>query len=332
MADPGEKPKHKPSQKHTLDEVLRSLQDMVRHELAGLPPRHTTDARHASRTESQDIHNDLEKAIETLKSDLEGSLLRTGGSIPFESLDNPLPGLRTSSGAASPPDLPPYAPHKELPGLHSDHAPPDAARARSATALKDHRELPFLDSVVPTGATEPTPLRYDVPSPSRPGLNDMPARRETANGPIATTRRTSEARRASDSARGPRLDPIADTDRKPASDDPLVSATLSDAEAIAREEALLAGSIPVLTDAVVFPNAAGDIDADAPAQLEVPLPSPDRARDMAIQVAARLNIEMRKSGRRGLNTAAIIRLAQLLRDALAQAQPNVDNSGRDPDR
>lgn len=300
MADPGEKPKHKPSQKHTLDEVLRSLQDMVRHELAGLPPRHTTDALHASRTESQDIHTDLEKAIETLKTDLEGSLLRAGGSTPFESLDNLLPGLRTSSNAAAPPDLPSYAPRKELPELHSDHAPLGAAHARSATARKDHRELPFLDSVVPTGAAEPTPLRYDVPSPVRPGLNDLPAR--------------------------------VGVERKPATGDPPVSATLSDAEAIAREEALLAGSIPVLTDAVVFPNAAGDTAADAPAQLEVPLPSPDRARDMAIQVAARLNIEMRKSGRRGLNTAAIIRLAQLLRDALAQAQPNMDNSNHDSDR
>lgn len=300
MADPGEKPKHKPSQKHTLDEVLRSLQDMIRHELAGVAPRKTIDTPHASRAESHDIHDDLEKALETLKSDLEGSLLRAGGSTPFESLDSLLPRLGASTGVAAAPDPPPYAPRKELPGLRSEHAPPAAAHAPGTVARTDQRDLPFLDSVVPTGAAAPMPLRHDQPSPSRPGLADTPAR-------VAT-------------------------ERQPASDDPLVSATLSDTEAIAREEALLADSIPVLTDAVVFPDAAGEFAAEVPAQLEAPLPSPDRARDIAIQVAARLNIELRKSGRRGLNTPAIIRLAQLLRDALAQAQPNMDNSDRDPDR
>lgn len=299
MVDPGEKPKHKPSQKHTLDEVLRSLQDMIRHELAGVSPRHTTDAPRASRAESQDIHDDLEKALETLKSDLEGSLLRAGGSTPFESLDSLLPRLGTSTGAALLPDPPPYTSRKELPALRGDHAPPAAAHAPGTVARKEQRDLPFLDAVVPTGAAVPTPLRHDQPSPTRPGVTDLPARAG---------------------------------EHQPASDDPLVSATLSDAEAIAREAALLADSIPVLTDAVVFPDAAGEFAADTPAQLEAPLPSPDRARNIAIQVAARLNIEMRKSGRRGLNTPAIIRLAQLLRDALAQAQPNRDNSDRDPDR
>ncbi len=301
MVDPGEKPKHKPSQKHTLDEVLRSLQDMIRHELADVPARHVTDAARAARAESQDIHDDLEKALETLKSDLEGSLLRAGGSTPFKSLDGLLPMLGAATGAAEAAP-PPYTPRKELPALHSDHAPPAGAHAPDAAARKEQRDLPFLDAVVPTGAAAPTPLRHDEPSPTRPGLTDTPTR--TATEP----------------------------ERRPASDDPLVSATLSDAEAIAREAALLADSIPVLTDAVVFPDADGEIAAEAPAQLEAPLPSPDRARDIAIQVAARLNIEMRKSGRRGLNTPAIIRLAQLLRDALAQTQPNMDNSDRDSNR
>ncbi|MBI5611459.1 MAG: hypothetical protein HY942_00100 [Gammaproteobacteria bacterium] len=298
MVDPGEKPKHKPSQKHTLDEVLRSLQDMIRHELADVPAHQPADAARAPRAAGQDIHGDLEKALETLKSDLEGSLLRAGGSTPFQSLDSLLPALGTPPGATAPAVPPPFTPRKELPELRSAHAPPPAA---GATARKEQRDLPFLDAVVPTGDAAPAPLHHDHPSPSRPGLTDLAAQTATDRAPVAP-------------------------------DDPLVSATLSDAEAIAREAALLADSIPVLTDAVVFPDADGEIAAEAPAQLEAPLPSPDRARDIAIQVAARLNIEMRKSGRRGLNTPAIIRLAQLLRDALAQAQPNMDNSDRDLDR
>lgn len=38
MSDHKDKPKHQPSPKHTLEEVLRSLQDLVRNELAEEPP------------------------------------------------------------------------------------------------------------------------------------------------------------------------------------------------------------------------------------------------------------------------------------------------------
>lgn len=38
MSDPKDKPKHQPSPKHTLEEVLRSLQDLVRNELADEVP------------------------------------------------------------------------------------------------------------------------------------------------------------------------------------------------------------------------------------------------------------------------------------------------------
>jgi hypothetical protein len=314
MIDPGEKPKHKPSQKHTLDEVLRSLQDMIRHELVDIPAKKTAGTDTTPRAHDADIHADLEKALETLKSDLEDSLLRTSGPIPFESLNSLLPVLgapadaspRTApgpaahgTGAAVLMDPPPYTARKELPALHPDHAPAEA-RAPTAPARVNQRDLPFLDGVTPTGST-PTPMREHAPSSTRPGLAGVATQTDDTYQP-QTTR------------------------------DSLVSAALSNAEAIAREEALLADSIPLLTDAVVFPEAAGEADAEEAVQLEAPLPTPDRARDIAIRVAARLNIELRKSGRRGLNTPAIIRLAQLLRDALAQAQSNMDNSDRDLDR
>ncbi len=294
MTDPGEKPKHKPSQKHTLDEVLRSLQDMIRHELVDVTAKKTAGADTPPRAHDTDIHTDLEKALETLKSSIEDSLLRTAGPIPFESLNSLLPVLGTPAAhgtdAAVLMDPPPYTARKELSALHPDHAPAET-HASTAPARVNQRDLPFLDGVAPTGGT-PTPMREHAPSFTRPGLAG-----------VATT----------------------DNDTTPP--DSLVSATLSDAEAIAREEALLADSIPVLTDAVVFPEAASEADAGEAVQIEVPLPSPDRARDIAIRVAARLNIELRKSGKRGLSTPTIIRLAQLLRDALAQAQSNVDNSG-----
>lgn len=299
MTEPGDKPKHKPSQKHTLDEVLRSLQDMIRHELAGAPGKTPAGDVASTVTHGTNLHADLEKALDALKSDLEESLLHTGRPPPFESLESLLPilgappdgGVRfkpqqdgRGTGAAVLMDPPPYTPRKELPTLRTDQRP-------TAPARVNQRDLPFLDDLTPTGGA-PTPLREAPPSLTRPGLAGVPTTNDDVNP-----------------------------------QDPLVSAAASDAEAIAREEALLADSIPVLTDAVVFPDAGGESDVEETLQIEVPLPSPDRARDIAIRVAATLNIEMRKSGRRGLSTPVIIRLAQLLRDALAQAQSNVDNSG-----
>jgi hypothetical protein len=305
MTEPGEKPKHKPSQKHTLDEVLRSLQDMIRHELAGAPSIKPAGGHTTAPAHSADIHADLEKALDTLKSDLENSLQRTGGPAPFESLDALLPMLGTppAGGARPKPqrpgqgkeatvltDPPPYtARRKELPELRADHA------ADAPAAPVDQRDLPFLDDLAPAGDM-PTPPLEQPPSPARPGLAGVPTAHDDSYPP-----------------------------------NPLLSTAASDAEAIAREEALLADSIPVLTDAVVFPDAGGEADTGEALQIEVPLPNPDRARVIAIRVAATLNIEMRKSGRRGLSTPAIIRLAQLLRDALAQAESNVDNSGHKPD-
>jgi len=297
MTEPGEKPKHKPSPKHTLDEVLRSLQDMIRHELADVSAKKSAGAGPVAHAGDADIHADLEKALERLKSDLEDSLLRNSVSIPFEAHNALLPMLvmppapisRHAAGTAASMDPPPYTARKELPALHPDHAP--ATAPPTAAPGVNQRELPFLDGVTPTGGV-PTPLREHTPLFTRPGLGAMPAA---------------------------------------ATDDSLESAGVSDAEAIAREEALLADSIPVLTDAVVFPEAASEAEVEDAVQIEAPLPSPDRARDIAIRVAARLNIELRKSGRRGLNTPVIIRLAQLLRDALAQAPPNSDNSGHKPE-
>ncbi len=303
MTEPGEKPKHKPSQKHTLDEVLRSLQDMIRHELTGATAKKPAGDASTTHTHSADIHVDLEKALDALKSDLENSLQHTGGPAPFESLESLLPmlgappgsGARTNpeqtsqgAGAAVLMDPPPYTARKELPAIRTDQRP-------NAPARVNQRDLPFLDDLAPTGGAS-TPLHEQPLSPTRPGLAGVPTTNDDASP-----------------------------------QDPLVSAAASDAEAITREEALLADSIPVLTDAVVFPDAGGEVDAEEALQIEVPLPSPDRARDIAIRVAATLNIEMRKSGRRGLSTPVIIRLAQLLRDALAQAQSNVDNSGNKSD-
>jgi hypothetical protein len=84
--------------------------------------------------------------------------------------------------------------------------------------------------------------------------------------------------------------------------------------------------IPVLNEAVELPAAAKPAPAlavpAAPPPVEIPASA---ARKLAIQVAARLNVEMRRSGKRGLSSDVITRLARILEEALAQAASNSEN-------
>lgn len=73
--------------------------------------------------------------------------------------------------------------------------------------------------------------------------------------------------------------------------------------------------IPVLED------VAEDPDQEA----EFEIPDPKLARKIAIQVAARLNIEMHKQGLDGLDIATINRLRALLVKELAKAAANREN-------
>jgi hypothetical protein len=70
--------------------------------------------------------------------------------------------------------------------------------------------------------------------------------------------------------------------------------------------------IPVLEDVVMTPLT---LEAE-PIAATPPLPDPQQARDLAIRVVAKLNIEMRKAGGQGLDIKTILRLQALLKEAL----------------
>jgi hypothetical protein len=80
------------------------------------------------------------------------------------------------------------------------------------------------------------------------------------------------------------------------------------------------GDLPVLQDVVVPPPAAAQLNL-----IEPPLPAADRARELAVRVAARLNIERRKRGEIGIDTKTIHRLQQLLREELEKAGAKREN-------
>lgn len=86
--------------------------------------------------------------------------------------------------------------------------------------------------------------------------------------------------------------------------------------------------IPVLEEAVDLTEEIGSEAAmpDAATPSAAPRPSAGAARRMAIQVAARLNVELRKSGQAGLNSTIITQLAKMLEEALAKDAPNMENT------
>ena len=86
--------------------------------------------------------------------------------------------------------------------------------------------------------------------------------------------------------------------------------------------------IPVLEEAV---DLTDEIDADAvapgaPTPPTTALPPAGAGRRLAIQVAARLNVELRKSGQAGLNSAIITQLAKMLEEALAKNAATMENA------
>lgn len=81
------------------------------------------------------------------------------------------------------------------------------------------------------------------------------------------------------------------------------------------------GDLPILQDVVVPPPAAAQMNL-----IEPPLPAADRARELAVRVAARLNIERRKRGEAGIDTKTIHRLQQLLREELEKAGAKGENT------
>jgi len=108
-----------------------------------------------------------------------------------------------------------------------------------------------------------------------------------------------------------------------AGDEPPTSATPSgdtDGGKLGGHVELELGDLPVLQDVVVPPPAATQLNL-----IEPPLPNADRARELAVRVAARLNIERRKRGEPGIDTKTIHRLQQLLREELEKAGAKGEN-------
>lgn len=329
-----EKPKHKPSERHTLEEVLKSLQDLIRNDLlenappAKPPPAAAsgTPPAHAEPSGPVDIHSVMQSLRELVGKELTAEDAPAPSPAPAAAsvAETPLPEgkaarkiepatgtLRAKKAPAQEP--PPTPPPKATGGGGlQQHLPFDAARSTDDLELTapPGADLEVLD----TGSTKK--------KPSAPGATRESRTLDAATQPAGPP--APEVVRAAD-ASAPGKDLAAALKELDT-----VEFTPSSADDAAQAPAFDLDDIPVLDDIVLeSPGATSEIpvlfdEVAVPAPKSPP--SPERARDLAIQVIARLNIELRKSGATALDPQVIPRLQALLREALEREAANRDNN------
>jgi len=303
--DKGAPPEHKPSRKVALEEVMRTLQDLVSNELATEPAKPSSTAETTVAVSKRP--GPAEKQAVT-RSAFSADVLPTAAPVASEPAIEPEPvtpdhALPTQSPSAIPcvvDELPDLATEP----LTTETAPP--ATAESAIPAEGlQQELPYLEDIPAAASaapTTPTPEAAEFQMAGLP-LEELP-RGELPPSEVKT-------------------DILAGSGTQPPA--AMTAAVPAPAEAMNWDD------IPVLEEAVEL-SEEGDADAATHGTgglQTATLPPADTARRLAIQVAARLNVELRKSGQNGLNSDIITRLARLLQEALAKGAPNMENTPPD---
>jgi hypothetical protein len=260
---------HKPSRKVALEEVLRSLQDLVQNELSveGKKPRPEPAAPPARAAKPE---------------------------IPVPPVaDEPTPETAMYDG-------------QEEEAITLEGIPENPAAATAAPAVEQA-------AVPPEGLQQPLPFLDPVPKPAIAAATaaySIEMETETATTPDALSRADEIADADTSEIPGIDFEPSAPAvNTHPVEDDGHNDIpVLDDAVDFVEEIELHAPETPASTNAPAMPPAIPDI------------------RRLAIQVAARLNVELRKQGRPSLSSDVITRLAHLLEEALAKAAANVENS------
>ena len=283
--------KHKPNTRHTLNEVLHSLEDIMHNELAGVE---------LSREQTPAAPSRKEEALNNLKA-LIGS---NSGPVDVDRSESVLPTDKPST-------------HDEKAALsdHLEQEMPSEAPAVSADEPGDHIEkvepdLPKADDVeVNDGATD-IDVAPDDGVPDSVADNDS-ALAKTAHDDAATAA-PAEAPSVDDFAlemedvRTPDTPPARTSESEAKKKTGHRTDTSSGSTTGAAEQVEINwDDIPVLNDVVA------------------PAPTPDdatskQAREIAIKVAAALNVELRREGTGTMDVKTIMRLQSLLGRELAE--------------
>lgn len=289
----------KPSRKVAIEEVLRSLQDLVKNELSIDEPRPGTPAATV-----------------------------TAPAAPAPETEIPI----APAAALAPVDV---AAHTDITidlEVPPGNAPETTAAPESAPVVKQpappeglQQDLPFLESepaieAPATAAVESSSLLVepDYPSPELPGTDELPGDHTSPAGASVAGEPGHEPASLTDAPfPDSRPDQVPALEATPAVD----HADSADADTTDLND------IPVLEDAVdpaEEPELHAALDQSPPSATT--LPAARDGRRLAIQVAARLNVELRKAGQPGLSSDIIARLAHLLEETLAKGAANMENS------
>lgn len=311
-----DKPKHKPSPKHTLDEVLKSLHDLIRNDLVSANAA-TPASEHAPTPAPPAVReaDEFNAALDELDEIITHKLIEPVEQAhrlppgPPELVSNNEDALNEEEpGIDADPLLDP--PDEDIvlesdPATESDSEPNDTPRAETQEAF--------------SFAEPPTPDKTDEPFEPSYELVDIDGG-SVAAPPPADDR------------------PEQTTETPPGDWDDAATVDFDASPAPAESQAANAAPVPeppAPPPAEPPPSSAASLD-DIPVLHEVAheilaradgagLPPPERARAIAIQVIARLNIELRQSGRPPLDPRMIDRLQELLKHALAAGSPSDDS-------
>lgn len=315
MAD--EKPKHKPQARHTLSEVLNSLQDLIRNDLAAaqaaktMPPAGKAQAAPPASGSEPDSFN---RALETLDEIINKNIIE-----PVER-------------AQQTPPAPP-APDDALEIEWEDTAEPAAENTEKDVEFDLEGDIEF----------DPEDIRFEPVEPPSAEAAGRPADEEMDFEPFAShveepaeptrhivdpsTVEAAESQTAeSDAGNETRTPPgpsQAAVKREPEAPDARPREKLGGSEPQAPAGA---PPKPAQTQSPAAPDpelpVLKEVAAEIPQSPPLPLPEAAQAREIAIRVIARLNIERRRAGEAPLEIKTIERLQQYLAEALTRRALN----------
>ena len=258
-------PKHKPQKKHTLDEVLKSLQDLIRNDLISAPPAPIPADPPPTPTADnpEPPPTSLDNALDTLDQLIDRELVEP---------------IAQARAPATP--------------LTEDELPDDENWPDDETVINESLAADEALSIIEDGGKDLATETITMPA-------DAAGSDQAQNGfafdeptPVADV--TSEP-------------PTAIADAEPSAADAADTSDTADMALRAKKPRVLPDDdIPVLHEVAHEVLAAAN---DA-------LPGPEQARAIAIQVVARLNIELRRDGAPPLDPSTIDRLQRLLFEAL----------------
>lgn len=333
---PTEPGAHKPSERHALDDVLKSLQDLIRNELLEdrRPPATPADAepdlsvpRKRGRPRKP-IPPEPPAAPPPIEPEAEVQAVLGALTELVDHELNPDDSGSDHILAEAPPETPP----PELPG------PP----ASGPAAVRGEQHAFNFDS--PAGpAPAPPPTGEDTPPPEVEtieefasdliGLSPVPSSEEYADDSSVDEIDSVQAEPAVEESPG---EPIPATTGLDAAGPPipLPEAPTAEAKNLSTSrlfidehpmaataadnptQSLAFDDIPVLQDVVAPPAAPAPIEATL---AHTPDLDTTQLHDLTIRAVARLNIELRKLGEPPLNARHIGRLQDLLHDEMEKA-------------